>query len=198
MRIPVFPGSLTECCGMSSRVREYCNRGSMCHGTGESWRRGLERWETGRSSCNLLYPALALDPSIPNAVLMKWGSIMLIRGSAGEVSTAATKFNVPRFVVCRVICDILERHGRVMETVEYFQQMQNELPDAGVRNERAEWELNVEGEELGDNTSDSKKHDEAIGYYSNALSLDPTNNDILLKQTQFRRKACLRIRVKVG
>ena len=39
-------------------------------------------------------------------------------------------------------------------------------------------------EKLGDIARDSKKHDEAIGYYSNALSLDPTNlNDILLKRS---------------
>ncbi|KAI9455058.1 hypothetical protein HD554DRAFT_299377 [Boletus coccyginus] len=66
--------------------------------------------------------------------------------------------------------------------------MQNEPPeDAGLRNERVEWELNFRRrcveklEELGNIARDAKKHDEAIGYYSNAVSLDPTNNDILLK-----------------
>ena len=39
-------------------------------------------------------------------------------------------------------------------------------------------------ERLGDIARDSKKHDEAIGYYSNALLLDPTNNDILLKRSK--------------
>ncbi|KAI9461360.1 hypothetical protein HD554DRAFT_1521119 [Boletus coccyginus] len=69
--------------------------------------------------------------------------------------------------------------------------MQNELPeDASVRDERAEWELDFRGrclkklEKLGDVARDSKKHDEAIGYYSSALSLDPTNNDILLKRSK--------------
>jgi len=39
-------------------------------------------------------------------------------------------------------------------------------------------------EKLGDTASNSKIHDEAIGYYSSALSLDPTNaNDILLKRS---------------
>ena len=38
---------------------------------------------------------------------------------------------------------------------------------------------------MGDIARDSKKHDEAIGYYSNALSLDPTHlNDILLKRSK--------------
>ena len=37
---------------------------------------------------------------------------------------------------------------------------------------------------MGDRARDSKKHDEAIGHYSNALSLDPTNlNEILLKRS---------------
>ena len=49
---------------------------------------------------------------------------------------------VPGFVVYRVICDILERNGRLTEAIEYFRQMENELPgDAGVRDERAKWEL---------------------------------------------------------
>ncbi|KAI9567130.1 hypothetical protein HD554DRAFT_1027307 [Boletus coccyginus] len=69
--------------------------------------------------------------------------------------------------------------------------MQSELPeDAGVHDERAEWESDFRGrcvkklEQLGDVARDSKKHDEAIGYYSNALSLDPTNQDILLKRSK--------------
>ena len=38
-------------------------------------------------------------------------------------------------------------------------------------------------EKLGDAARDSQKHDEAIGYYTNVLSLDPTNLDILLKHS---------------
>jgi len=39
--------------------------------------------------------ALSLGPSVPNAVLTKWASIMLIRGSVNEVSLAATKVCSP-------------------------------------------------------------------------------------------------------
>ncbi|KAI9457905.1 hypothetical protein HD554DRAFT_2042200 [Boletus coccyginus] len=116
--------------------------------------------------------ALSLGPTTPNVVLTKWASIMVIRGSAVEASSAATK------------------HGRLTDAVKCFLQMQSELPeDAGVGNEREEWELDFRQrcagklEKLGDGARDSKKHDEAIGYYCNALSLDPTNNDILLKQS---------------
>ena len=38
-------------------------------------------------------------------------------------------------------------------------------------------------EKLGDIARDSKKHDDAIEYYSNALLLNPMNNDILLKRS---------------
>ncbi|KAI9455067.1 hypothetical protein HD554DRAFT_298454 [Boletus coccyginus] len=69
-------------------------------------------------------------------------------------------------------------------------QMQNEVPEgAGVRNGREEWELDFRGrcakklEKLGDVARNSRKHEEAIGHYFNALSLDPTNNHILLKRS---------------
>jgi len=46
------------------------------------------------------------------------------------------------FIVYHVICDILERDGRLAEAVECFQQMRSELPeDVSVCDERAEWEL---------------------------------------------------------
>jgi len=103
--------------------------------------------------------ALSLGPIVPNTIIFKWANMVLKRRSVHEASSAANKvrsrdgsemdsdflsvqFNVPRFVVYRVICDILERDGRLTHAVECFQQMQNELPqDAGVRDERAEWEL---------------------------------------------------------
>ena len=63
-------------------------------------------------------------------------------GSEMDSDFLSVQFNVPRFVVYRVICDILERDGRLTDAVECFQQMQSELPeDAGVHDERAEWEL---------------------------------------------------------
>ncbi|KAI9570056.1 hypothetical protein HD554DRAFT_429967 [Boletus coccyginus] len=135
--------------------------------------------------------ALSLDPTIPNALIIKWANMILKRGSALEALSAATKFKVPKFAIYRVICDILERDGCPTEAVECFRQMQNELPEgAGVRVERAEWELDFRGrcverlEKLGDVARDSEKHDEAIGHYSNALLLDPTNNDVLLKRSK--------------
>ncbi|KAI9571630.1 hypothetical protein HD554DRAFT_1798183 [Boletus coccyginus] len=60
----------------------------------------------------------------------------------------------------------------------------------GMHDERVQWERDFRGrcieklEKLGDTARDSKKHEEAVRYYSAALSLDPTNaNDILLKRS---------------
>ncbi|KAF8548434.1 hypothetical protein OG21DRAFT_1516295 [Imleria badia] len=135
--------------------------------------------------------ALALSPSNPNPVLMKWAKMMVIGGSAQEALIVAAKFKLPRVVVYCVICDILEGDGRLTEAIECFQQMQNELSeDMGMQDERAKRELKFRGrcvqklEKLGDTARDSKKHDEAIKYYSNALLLDPTNADnIRLKRS---------------
>ncbi|KAF8548148.1 WD40 repeat-like protein [Imleria badia] len=134
--------------------------------------------------------ALSLSPSTPNNVLMKWATVMLIRGSSHDALNAAAKFKVPRFLAYRSICDILERDGYLTQAVECFRQMQNELQDdKSKHDERVQWELDFRHrcveklEKLGDTARESTKHDEAIRYYSHALSLDPTNiNDIGLKQ----------------
>ena len=112
----------------------------------------------------------------------------------------------------RVICDILERDGRLAEAVGCFQQMQNALPeDAGVRDERAEWELGgwlqpqtpiVLGmltlvsdfkarcmkalEQNGDVAMDSASYEDAVAHYSTALSLDPLSAVLLTKRSKAR------------
>ncbi|KAF8545902.1 hypothetical protein OG21DRAFT_1451345 [Imleria badia] len=116
--------------------------------------------------------------------------MMLLGGFAHEALSAAAKFKLPRVVVYRAICDILEGDGRLTEAIEFFRQMRNELQeDAVMEDARAQWELEFRGrcveklEKLGDTARDSRKHSQAIEYYSNALSLDPTNNDIHLKRS---------------
>ncbi|KAI9571633.1 hypothetical protein HD554DRAFT_2302552 [Boletus coccyginus] len=135
--------------------------------------------------------ALSLGPSTPNALLMKWAGVILIRDSVDEVLRAAASFKVPQFAVYRVFCGILEEDGRLTEAVGCFRQLQNALPeDTDMHDERMQWERDFRGrcvetlEKLGDTARDSQKHDEAIGYYSTALLLDPPNvNDILLKRS---------------
>ncbi|KAI9571789.1 hypothetical protein HD554DRAFT_2036681 [Boletus coccyginus] len=95
---------------------------------------------------------LSLGPSIPNDIMLKW---------------------VPRFVVYRVLCDILEWDGRFMDAVECFRQLQNELSeDASPPPPDFRGRCVEKLEKLGDIARDSKRHDEAIGYYSNVLLLD--------------------------
>ncbi|KAI9571750.1 hypothetical protein HD554DRAFT_1817238 [Boletus coccyginus] len=136
---------------------------------------------------------LSLDPSVPNAVLMKWAKMMLSRGSVDEVSGAATEFKVPRFVVCRVICDILERDGRLAEALECFRQMRDEIPeDADLCDEQSEWELDfkircMKGlEQNGDVAMDSASYEDAVARYSTALSLDPSSAVLLTKRSRAR------------
>ncbi|KAI9459274.1 hypothetical protein HD554DRAFT_2137412 [Boletus coccyginus] len=125
--------------------------------------------------------------------MFKWADMTLKRGSALEASSAANPFKVPRFVVFRVICDILERDGRLAEAVECFQQMQTELPeDAGVRDEREKWELDFKArcmkalEQNGDVAMDSASYEDAVAHYSTALSLDPLSAVLLTKQSKAR------------
>ncbi|KAI9571086.1 WD40-repeat-containing domain protein [Boletus coccyginus] len=137
--------------------------------------------------------ALSLGPTVPNAVTCKWANMILKRGSALEALSAANKFKVPRFVVYRVICDILEQDSRLAEAVECFLQMQSELPeDAGVRDERAEWELDFKArcmkalEKSGDVAMDSAAYEDAVVHYSTVLSLDPLSAVLLTKRSKAR------------
>ncbi|KAI9456194.1 hypothetical protein HD554DRAFT_2042635 [Boletus coccyginus] len=137
--------------------------------------------------------ALSLSPTVPNTTMFKWANMTLKRGSALEATSAANPFKVPRFVVYRVICDIVEWDGRLAEAVECFQQMQNELPgDAGVRDERGKWELDFKArcmkalEKNGDIAMGSASYEDAVVHYSTALNLDPLSAVLLTKQSRAR------------
>lgn len=103
--------------------------------------------------------ALSLGPPTSSSALRKWTNALLTGGSAdGALSSAAKvcfscgpstvcnffsdQFKFPRFTVYRSICDVLERDGRLTETVECFRKMQNDLADdLDTHDERAQWEL---------------------------------------------------------
>jgi hypothetical protein len=54
----------------------------------------------------------------------------------------SVQFKLPRFLVYRAICDVLEGDGRLMEVLECFRQMKIELPeDTSTHDGRAQWEL---------------------------------------------------------
>ena len=59
-----------------------------------------------------------------------------------DIDDLSIQFRLPRFHIYRVICDVLERDGRITEAIECFQQMQRELrEDMSIRNEKEQWEL---------------------------------------------------------
>ena len=59
-----------------------------------------------------------------------------------HIDILSGQFEVPSFLVYRVICDILEGNDRLTQAIECFQQMQNDLPeDTGANDGRAQWEL---------------------------------------------------------
>ena len=58
-----------------------------------------------------------------------------------EIDSPPVQFKLPRLAVYRVICDILEGDGRVMEAINCFRQMQSELSEeTSLHDERAQWE----------------------------------------------------------
>ena len=54
----------------------------------------------------------------------------------------SVQFELPRFLIYRVVCDILEGEDRLTQAIECFRQMQNELAeDTSSHDGRAQWEL---------------------------------------------------------
>ena len=87
--------------------------------------------------------AVSLSPSTPRTLLSKWARLILVRGSVNEALDAATKvrvarcileldvdsfslqFQLPKLVIYRAICEVLEQDGRLTEAVR-FQNIQND------------------------------------------------------------------------
>jgi hypothetical protein len=101
------------------------------------------------------------DPSVPfdyERVSVKWGKVVLTKGSwknalttASGVSvipllmcivklTLGTKFKVPRFTVYRTICERLETANHIMDAIECFHEMVNELAQE-IQGKGAKWVL---------------------------------------------------------
>ncbi|KAN0091542.1 hypothetical protein V8E55_005108 [Tylopilus felleus] len=126
------------------------------------------------------FTALSFTSSTPNTVVLtKWVRMMLIRRSGKETLSAASKFKVPKFILYRVICDILGDDGRLLEAFNCFQKMQDELLDNTDGYEgRAQWELDFRKRcikrlvKLRNTAMGARKHDEAIGDFSGAQNLN--------------------------
>lgn len=51
------------------------------------------------------------------------------------------QFQLPKFIICHTICDILESCGRVIEAIECFVQMQGELLEDTGNDKDVCWEF---------------------------------------------------------
>ena len=59
-----------------------------------------------------------------------------------DIESLAVQFQLPRLDIYRVICNILEGDGRILEAVECLRRMRSELEvDTTINDERAQWEL---------------------------------------------------------
>ena len=169
--------------------------------------------------------ALSLSPSTLRTLLTKWAKLILVIGSANEALDAAAKvpshnvplmdvgflllqFQVPKLLVYRTVCDVLEQDSRLTEAVQCFQIMQNDLTED--TSTYMVWEVGewihggVSGmlhlfstdfrrrcaeklEKLGDTAMDSQRYDEAVKHYSELLTLDPLNiSDVHYKRSKAR------------
>ncbi|KAF8448832.1 WD40-repeat-containing domain protein [Boletus edulis BED1] len=138
--------------------------------------------------------ALSLSQSTSSNLLIKWANTMLSCGTATGALGTAAKFKCPRFVVYRVICDVLERDDRITEGIECFRQMQDELGvDTDINGERARWESDFRRrcrEKLGrlvNVAMDFQNYSDANGHFSSMLLLNPVDRvDILMKRSAAR------------
>ena len=60
-------------------------------------------------------------------------------GSNTDDDILLVQFKLPRFLVYRVICDVLEGDGRLTQAIGCFRQLQNEA--TSTHDGRAQWEL---------------------------------------------------------
>ncbi|KAF8555063.1 TPR-like protein [Imleria badia] len=140
-------------------------------------------WEDALEDVNQV---ATLDPSTPwghERVLMEWAKVNLKNGLWKDALSAAHGFKIPRVLIYRTLCQGLEAVEGMIDAIDCFHQMTNELTEETIAQaEQAEWVLEFRYscseklERFGDAAMDSQQHDEALKYYSAALSVHPTNN----------------------
>ena len=122
------------------------------------------------------------------------------------------QFQLPRFTMYHVLCDLLEGEDGVTEAIVCFRRMQDELaPDAGVQREHMQWELgewwrrdtveaclsiHTQGfkqrcrqrlERLADVAMHSQHHAEAADSFSTMILLDPEDRaEVLIRRSRAR------------
>ncbi|KAN0101128.1 hypothetical protein V8E55_001112 [Tylopilus felleus] len=96
--------------------------------------------------------------------------------------------------MCRILCEGLESMDGIVDAVECFHRMVGELTAKTVTQDEAEWvtdfRIRCSGklERLGDKPFDGQQHQEAIRFYSAALSIHPANTQ---GSSILRSKVCM-------
>ncbi|KAF8548747.1 hypothetical protein OG21DRAFT_1515960 [Imleria badia] len=128
--------------------------------------------------------AMTLDSSSwsYDRVLLEWTKVNLKSGLWKDALSAARDFKVPRLVIYRILCEGLEKDDEIMDAIDCLHRMTSELMEETMtQGEHADWVLDFRyrcSERLvrfGDAAMDSHRDDEALKYYSTALSIHPTN-----------------------
>ncbi|KAG8216354.1 hypothetical protein J3R82DRAFT_6433 [Butyriboletus roseoflavus] len=152
-------------------------------------------WEYALDDTTQNHQVITLDPLSPwgyENVLTEWAKVNLTDGSWGNALTTAG--SVPRLVIYRVVCERLETVDRVMDAIECFHEMENELVQE-IQGKEVEWALDFKSrccrkiEDLGDDAMNTGQYDEATSQYSAALSLNPTAAQALFVKRSKARAA---------
>ncbi|KAN0087969.1 hypothetical protein V8E55_006590, partial [Tylopilus felleus] len=101
-------------------------------------------------------------------------------------------FTLPRVTVYRVICEHLESMDRMTDAVECLHKITNDMGEEVYASEPTiEWVCDFTQYcseklgHLGDTAMDAQQHDEAISYYTTALSLGPAcPQNVLIRRSK--------------
>ncbi|KAF8142122.1 hypothetical protein EV363DRAFT_1150633 [Boletus edulis] len=123
----------------------------------------------------------------PTPLLRKWAELKLTAGLWNDaliaaVNVSSSTFTASRPTIYQALCDYLEITNRIMDAIKCFNQMKGELAgETTVHDEWAKGKL----EDLGDLAWSTLKHEEAISWYSAALSLNPVvPQDLFMKRSK--------------
>ncbi|KAF8551249.1 hypothetical protein OG21DRAFT_1445453 [Imleria badia] len=153
-------------------------------------------WENALHDAN---QAMAL-PSSPwnyENVLVEWTKVNLMDGLWKGALSAACDFKTPRIMIYRTLCEGLETVEGIMDAIECFHHMASELTEETiVQGDQAEWfrdfsyRCSEKLERIGDAAVDSQQPDEALKYYSAALSIHPANTQgvFILRSKVYMKK----------
>ncbi|KAF8551251.1 hypothetical protein OG21DRAFT_1512971 [Imleria badia] len=142
------------------------------------------QWEDALDDANQV---ITLDPSSAfchERVLMEWAKVNLKNALWKNALSAARDFKGSRLLTYRIFCEGLEKIGGMLDAIQCFHHMASEMTQEAIaEGEQAEWFREFKHrccdnlERLGDGAMNSQpeRHDEALKYYSAALSVYPAN-----------------------